>query len=343
MQSILDLNKEQLKAYLQSIHQPSFRWKQIWHGLYVEFYDSWQQFTNLPLELRAYLQDHFVITTLTISDQIHSEDGFTEKIHFNLPGGNPVETVWMQYDQRISICISSQSGCPIGCTFCATGKLGLLQNLSCGEIVAQVLHFARKSHNEEHPITNIVIMGMGEPFLNYQEVKQAIEIFNDHDGLNIGSRHITLSTIGIPEQILQFAQDFPQLNLAVSLHAATDQQRDLLVPINKKYNIASLLDAVKQYITLTNRRVTFEYVLIDGINDTSTDAHHLGNILHGLLCHVNLIPLNSTALFNGEAPPMERIEGFQRILNEHHIPATIRFSKGTQIQAGCGQLAGKKQ
>lgn len=342
MQSILDLNKDQLKAYLQSIHQPTFRWKQIWHGLYVDFYDSWEQFTNLPLKLRAFLQEHFVITNLTVSDQIHSEDGFTEKVHFNLPDGNPVETVWMQYDRRISICISSQSGCPIGCAFCATGKLGLLQNLSCGEIVAQVLHFARIANIEEHPITNIVIMGMGEPFLNYAEVKKAIEIFNDHDGLNIGSRHITLSTIGIPEQILQFASDFPQLNLAISLHAATDQQRDVLVPINKKYNIATLLETIQQYITLTNRRVTFEYVLIDGINDTSTDAHQLGSILHGLLCHVNLIPLNPTALFHGKASPMERIEGFQKILNEHHIPATIRFSKGTQIQAGCGQLAGKK-
>ena len=343
MDSILDLNKEQLIVYLQTIHQSTFRWKQIWHGLYVELYDSWQQFTNLPLELRAYLQQHFMITNLTISDQIHSEDSFTEKVHFNLPNGNPVETVWMQYDQRISICVSSQSGCPIGCTFCATGKLGLLQDLSCGEIVAQVLHFSRTSYRKKHPITNIVIMGMGEPFLNYPEVKKAIEIINDHDGLNIGSRHITLSTIGIPEQILQFAQDFPQLNLAVSLHAATDPQRDVLVPINKKYNIAMLLEAVKQYITLTNRRVTFEYVLIDGINDTPTDAHRLGNILHGLLCHVNLIPLNPTAHFNRKTSPLERIEEFQRILNEHHIPATIRFSKGTQIQAGCGQLAGKNQ
>ncbi|KUK46809.1 MAG: putative dual-specificity RNA methyltransferase RlmN [Anaerolinea thermophila] len=341
MESILDLNKEQLITYLQSIRQPAYRWKQIWHGLYVEMYDSWLQFTNLPLELRGYLQEHFTISNLSLADHIHSSDGSTEKVLFSLPDGNPIETVLMEYEERISICVSSQSGCSIGCKFCATGKLGLLHNISCGEMLAQVLHFARASNQEKHPITNIVIMGMGEPLLNYAEVKKAIEILNDHDGLNIGSRHITLSTIGIPEQILQFAYDFPQLNLAVSLHAANDQQRDKLIPINKKYNIAMLLEAVKQYIALTNRRVTFEYVLIADQNDAVSDALQLGSILHGLLCHVNLIPLNPTAHFNGNPPPLERIEKFQQVLNDHHIPATIRFSKGTQIQAGCGQLAGK--
>jgi len=341
MKCILDLNKEQLRAYFHSIGQPDFRCAQVWHGLFGSYFDAWDKFTVLPLELRQQLAQDFIISPLREIDCIQSPDGFTKKVLFQLSGGNPLESVLMHYDDRISICISSQSGCTIGCKFCATGKLGWKQDLSSGEIVAQILYFAKELNEDQQKLTNIVIMGMGEPFLNYEQIKKAILTMHAPDGLNIGSRRITVSTIGIPQQIIQFAHDFSQVNLAVSLHAPTNEQRTTLIPINKKFPIEEIISAVKEYISMTNRRVTFEYVMIAGFNDSAEDANQLGRILHGLLCHVNLIPLNNTAHFNQNPPAHEKIEKFQRILNDHHIPATIRFSKGTQIQAGCGQLAGK--
>jgi 23S rRNA (adenine2503-C2)-methyltransferase len=338
---ILELDKEQLRRYLATIQQPPYRWQQIWHGLYVSYFQSWKEFSNLPVDLRKRLEQDFSIIPFTPVSEIRSDDGLTHKVLFQLNNKNPVETVLMQYDQRISICISSQSGCPVGCEFCATGKLGLKQNLNSGEIIAQVLHFSRILKEQNMEITNIVIMGMGEPFLNYPEVKNALEKLNDHEGMNIGARRITLSTIGIPGQILQFAIDFPQVNLAVSLHAPTDHQREQLIPINKKYPIEEILKAVREYIRMTNRRVTFEYVMIDAFNDSHEDALHLVELLQKMLCHVNLIPMNSTTAFSGLPSPLDKIQAFQQVLTKHHIPATIRFSKGTQIQAGCGQLAGK--
>ncbi|MGV8027264.1 MAG: 23S rRNA (adenine(2503)-C(2))-methyltransferase RlmN [Anaerolineaceae bacterium] len=341
MKCILDLDKEQLRAYLQSIGQPNFRCDQIWYGLYISYLDAWDKYTVIPLELRQQLAQDFTILPLREIDCIQSPDRFTKKVLFQLPSGNPLESVLMHYADRISICISSQSGCAVGCTFCATGKLGWKQDLSSGEIVAQIIYFSKELNEDQQKITNIVIMGMGEPFLNYEQVKKALLTIHDPDGLNIGSRRITVSTIGIPQQIIQFARDFSQVNLAVSLHASTNEQRDTLVPINKKFPIEEIISAVKQYISMTNRRVTFEYVMVAGFNDKVEDAAQLAKILQGLLCHVNLIPLNSTENFDHKPPFYEKIENFQRILTDHHIPATIRFSKGTQIRAGCGQLAGK--
>ena len=341
MKCILDLDKEELQAYFQSIKQPKFRCSQVWQGLYISHYHDWDQFTALPKDIRLKLQDEFVIDPFQEVDHLLSSDESTKKVLLQLPSGNPVETVLMKYKDRISICISSQSGCPIGCTFCATGRLGLRQDLTSGEITAQILYFLRELDEEQQRLTNIVVMGMGEPFLNYENLKKALLLMNDHDGLNIGARKITVSTIGIPEQIVDFAYDFNQVNLAVSLHAPTNEQRDKLIPINRKYPIEKIISAVKQYITLTNRRVTFEYVLITGFNDSESDAEQLGALLQGMLCHVNLIPLNPTVQFNKKAPSRESIALFQQKLEEHHIPATIRFSKGTQIKAGCGQLAGK--
>ena len=341
MNCILDLDKAQLRSYLAAIQQPEYRWQQIWHGLYVSCFQSWQEFSNLPLDLRHRLEEDFLITPLFPINDVQSDDGLTQKVLFQLANKNPVETVLMQYDERTSICVSSQSGCPIGCEFCASGKLGLKQQLSSGEIIAQVLHFASVLKKQGQEITNIVFMGMGEPFLNYEEVQKALVKLNDHEGMKIGARRITLSTIGIPAQILQFAADFPQVNLAVSLHAPTNQQRDQLIPINKKYPIEEIMKSVREYIHLTNRRVTFEYVMINEFNDSSQDAQHLADLLQNMLCHVNLIPMNSTTAFKGLPSPLHTIQTFQKVLSAHHIPATIRFSKGTQIQAGCGQLAGK--
>lgn len=341
MKCILDLGKEELQAYFQAMNQPAFRFKQVWQGLYGSHFRSWDQFTTLPKEIRQKLQDEFSILPFREVDHLFSSDRSTKKVLFQLPNGNPIETVLMKYEDRISICISSQSGCAIGCSFCATGKLGLKQDLSSGEIVAQILYFLRDLDEEQQRLTNIVVMGMGEPFLNYENLKKALLLLNDHEGLNIGARRITVSTIGIPEQIVDFAYDFNQVNLAVSLHAPTNEQRDKLIPINRKYPIEKIISAVNQYIILTNRRVTFEYVLIIGFNDSENDAEQLGTLLHGMLCHVNLIPLNPTVHFNKKAPSRESIVLFQQKLEEYHIPATVRYSKGTQIKAGCGQLAGK--
>ncbi len=341
MKCILDLGKDELQAYFQAIKQPDFRCSQVWRGLYVSHFHSWDQFTTLPKELRQKLQDDFVILPLHEVDHLLSSDGSTKKVLFQLPSGNPIETVLMKYEDRTSICISSQSGCSIGCTFCATGRLGWKQDLTSGEIAAQILYFLRELEEEQQRLTNIVIMGMGEPFLNYENLKKSILLMNDHDGLNIGARRITVSTIGIPENIVEFGYDFTQVNLAVSLHAPTNEQRDRLIPINRKYPIEKIISAVRQYITLTNRRVTFEYVLIADFNDSINDAERLGTLLQGMLCHVNLIPLNPTVAFNQKTPSRERIALFKEKLEEYHIPATIRFSKGTQIKAGCGQLAGK--
>ncbi len=341
MKCILDLDKEELQVYFQTIHQPAFRYKQVWQGIYSSHFSSWDQFTTLPKDIRQKLKDDFILLPFREVDHILSDDGSTKKVLFQLPSTNPVETVLMKYEDRTSICISSQSGCSIGCKFCATGKLGLKQDLTSGEILGQILYFLRELDEEQQKLTNIVVMGMGEPFLNYSNLKKALLLMNDHEGLNIGSRRITVSTIGIPEQIIQFGHDFPQVNLAVSLHAPTNVQRNSIVPINRKYPIQEIIAAVKQYISLTNRRVTFEYVLISDLNDSIEDAKHLSSLLQGMLCHVNLIPLNATVHFKQITPSYEQIELFQNTLASYHIPATIRFSKGTQIQAGCGQLAGK--
>lgn len=341
MKCILDLDKEQLRHYLATTQQPPYRWQQIWHGLYVSYFQSWQEFSNLSQDLRKELEQDFSILPFTQISEVRSDDGLTHKVLFQLSNKNPIETVLMQYDQRISVCISSQSGCPIGCEFCATGKMGLKQNLSSGEIIAQILYFSRMLKEQDLEITNIVMMGMGEPFLNYSEVQNALERLNDHEGINIGARRITLSTIGIPSQILQFAIDFPQTNLAVSLHAPTNHQREQLIPINKKYPIEEILKAAREYIHITNRRVTFEYVMINAFNDNHEDALLLAELLQNMLCHVNLIPMNNTTAFSGLPSPIDRIQAFQKVLTNHHIPTTIRFSKGTQIQAGCGQLTGR--
>lgn len=341
MKNILDLEKEELHTYLRSLGQPDYRVGQLWSGLYGSYFNRWDQFTTLPSNLRHHLEEDFSIQPFCEVTAIQTPDGFTKKMLFQLPDGNPLESVLMYSGERISICISSQSGCSVGCKFCATGKLGWKHDLSSGEILAQVLYFVRELNEDQQKITNIVIMGMGEPFLNYEQLKKAILTMNDHDGLNIGSRRITVSTIGIPEQILRFGQDFSQVNLAISLHASNNQQRDELVPINKKYPIEKILEAVRQYIAVTNRRVTFEYILIKDLNDGPEDAIRLGNLLHGLLCHVNLIPLNPTEHFHRFPPAPEAVRSFRNILIDHHVPVTIRSSKGTQIRAGCGQLAGK--
>ncbi len=245
----------------------------------------------------------------------------------------------MQYTERDTLCVSTQSGCAMGCTFCATGQMGFFRNLSAGEIVEQVVYFNRILALKQKRVKNIVFMGMGEPFQNYHNLLKAIEILNDPDGLNLGARRMTVSTVGIVPRILDFANLKSQVNLAVSLHTVDDELRSKMMPVNKKYPVDQLLDACRQYIDLTHRRITFEWALIEGVNDTPESAYELARKLHGMLCHVNAIQLNPTANYSGKATNRERAEKFKDTLEKAGIPCTIRLRRGIDIQAGCGQLA----
>jgi len=248
----------------------------------------------------------------------------------------------MHYNERQTLCISSQSGCAMGCVFCATGQMGFRRNLSAGEVIEQVLFLGRELSQSGEKITNIVIMGMGEPFHNYDAVLEAIDRLNDPNGLNLGARRFTISTVGIVPGIRRFAAEKRQVNLAISLHAANDTLRSVLIPANRKYPLSSLMEACGEYIKLTNRRLTFEWALIRDINDSVEHARELAALLKGLLCHVNIIPLNPTTSYNGKATTEERAQEFKQVLENNGIPCTIRARRGIDISAGCGQLAARR-
>jgi len=341
MKNIFDLQISDIDALIQELSQPNFRSAQIWEGIYRHLFESWQELTNIPKDLREYLQTNFSLSTLQPVDEISSNDALSTKYLFEMSDGNFVESVLLRSAERITFCISTQSGCPVGCIFCATGKFGFKRNLTRGEIIEQVIFLCRLLKKSGEQVTNIVLMGMGEPFLNYEEVIAAVRRFNDPKGLNIGARRITISTIGIPEKIIQFAQENLQVNLAISLHASNDALRQQLVPLAKKIPIGSVINACRNYVKETNRRVTFEYVLIEGVNDAPQFAFELVKLLRNLTCHVNLIGLNPTEHYAGKTSPKQVIIEFGRILLTNGIPATVRISQGADIQAACGQLAGK--
>jgi 23S rRNA (adenine2503-C2)-methyltransferase len=237
------------------------------------------------------------------------------------------------------LCISTQAGCGMGCTFCATGQMGFRRHLSSGEIVEQVLYYARQLAEIGEQVTNVVLMGMGEPFHNYDATLAAIDRLNDPDGFNLGARRFTISKVGLIPMIERFANEHRQVNLAISLHAVDDELRSSMLPINKKYPIQDLLATCRNYVRKTNRRITFEWALIYGVNDTPETASRLGQLLQGMVCHVNVIPLNPTRGFQGQATTRERAQAFKEELEKQGIPCTIRMRRGIDIQAGCGQLA----
>jgi 23S rRNA (adenine2503-C2)-methyltransferase len=276
---------------------------------------------------------------LSHSKTIKSADGFTVKSLFRLWDGNTVEAVLMYYDDRRTLCISTQSGCGMGCTFCATGQMGLKRNLTNGEITAQVLYFARILADKDERVTNIVVMGMGEPFQNYDHLMSAMDRLNDERAFGLGARRITISTVGLVPEIKKFADENKQYNLAVSLHTVNDSLRSEMVPINKKYSVDALIRACKYYIQKTNRRISFEIALIQDLNDSIEEAQALADKLRGLLCHVNLIPLNPTVHFSGQPTNKAQVNAYYNVLTEKHIPCTIRLRRGIEIKAGCGQLA----
>ena len=336
-----DLDQPQLREYFQSISEPGYRVDQVWQAFYKNLVSAPAEISAIPKALREKLQIDFDFQHLTPSDRLKSSDGETMKTLFALPDGLKIETVYMRYEERQSICVSTQAGCAMGCVFCATGQMGFQRNLTSGEIVEQVLHFARELVAIDQKVTNIVLMGMGEPFHNYDSVMAAIHRLNDPEGMNLGMRRFTISTVGIVPMILRFAAEDLQVNLAISLHAANDGLRSTLLPVNKKYPLNELLDGCREYIRATNRRITFEWALIQGINDSTLDALELSRLVKGLLCHVNLIPLNPTHAYPGMATTRERAQEFKGILDEGGIPCTIRLRRGIDIQAGCGQLAAR--
>ncbi len=339
---MLDLGYNELEKLLSEWREPAYRVAQLWEWVYRHLVDDFQQMTNLPKELRQRLGEVFSLEVLEPLETLKSADGSTYKVLFGLPDGETIESVLMLYERRRTVCVSTQVGCPIGCPFCATGRSGFRRNLKSGEIIAQVLHFARKIKetwgDSSKPITNVVFMGMGEPFLNYEATLKAIRTLNDEKGFNLGARRFTVSTVGIVPGIRRLAEEGLQVELAVSLHAPNDEIRDRLVPVNKGYPIKRLLAACQEYIEKTNRRITFEYVLINEVNDSISHARELASLLKGMLCHVNLIPMNPIPGVSMGPPPKRRALAFEEELKRHGLSVTLRVSKGADIQAGCGQL-----
>ncbi|MGC8779784.1 MAG: 23S rRNA (adenine(2503)-C(2))-methyltransferase RlmN [Anaerolineae bacterium] len=345
--SLLDLSQAELAARLTAWGAPRYRADQVWEWIYKKLVADPSAMTNLPRELRERLATLGPVNPLVVVAEQRSQDGQTIKWLFRLPDGVTIETVLMLYDERRTVCISTQAGCAMGCVFCATGQAGLARNLTAGEIVAQALAAARwlAATDDGRPspaagnrLTNIVVMGMGEPFANYERTWAALRTLTDPEGFGLGARHITVSTVGLPHGIRKMAEEPLQINLAVSLHAANDDLRTQLVPVNHRYPIAEVMAAVRDYIARTRRRVTFEYALMKGINDLPTHARELASLLKGLLCHVNLIPLNPVAGSPYQPSTNEAAAQFRQILEARGIPATLRLRRGLDIDAGCGQL-----
>jgi 23S rRNA (adenine2503-C2)-methyltransferase len=334
-----DLDFKELSSLFESIGEPVYRARQLWQGLYQQFWNSPDQFSNFPSALRGrvakILQFQALIPTLSLK----SSDNQTIKTLFKLHDGQAIEAVLMRYEKRRTLCISTQVGCAMGCVFCATGQMGYKRHLTSGEIVAQVMYYARMLHTEGQNVTNVVVMGMGEPFHNYDNTLAAIDRLNDADGYNFGARRFTISTVGLVPAIRRFAAEKRQVNLAISLHAADDVLRASMLPVDKRYPIDELLEACREYVASTGRRITFEWALVNGVNDTPEQARLLAEKVKGLLCHVNAIPLNPTQGYSGQATTRERAETFRDILVQAGITCTIRLRRGIDIQAGCGQLA----
>ena len=336
--ALLDLSREELARFVQDHGEPGFRAQQIWQAVYREFACSYEAITTLPLLLRRSLAAELPLGALSPIESIKSADGDTCKVLFRLADGETIEAVLMRYAQRRTICVSTQVGCAVGCSFCATGKGGLVRNLTAGEIVEQTLHFARELGRCTERVTNIVYMGMGEPFCNYDATLKSIRILNDRNGFDLGARAFTVSTVGIIPGIERFAQENLQANLAVSLHAANNALRDRLVPSNGRYPLEELIRACRAYTERTHRRVTFEVALIEGVNDSQAHAREVAALLADLLCHVNLIALNPIPGCSFRPSSRQRTRLYAQELKRAGIPSTVRLRRGVAIQAGCGQL-----
>jgi 23S rRNA (adenine2503-C2)-methyltransferase len=342
--NLYDLDFASLESLLKSWGERAYRARQLWEWLYVHLAADFDEMTNLPKPLRKLLAARTVVGAPSVVDTATSRNGETRKDLVRLSDGETVETVLMKYERRRTACISTQVGCAVGCVFCATGQMGFRRDLTSGEIVGQALHFARALRPRNERLTNVVLMGMGEPLLNYDASLSAIRRLTNPDGFRLGQRHITLSTVGIIPGIKRLAAEtghndsLLQITLAVSLHAATDALRDQLVPINQRYNLDDLFEACFHYIQRTNRRVSFEWALIRNVNDSLEQAKALVARLQGILAHVNLILLNPTSAYTGRPARQDGLAAFTSVLQRHRIPHTVRLRRGIDIGAGCGQL-----
>ncbi len=337
MKNIKDYNLNELKLELESLGEKAFRAEQIFKWLFVDKVKSFDEMTNLSLELREKLKQNYDICNFEIVKKLISVDG-TAKYLFGLSDGNAIESVLMEYHFGKSVCVSSQIGCKMGCKFCASTGIPFVRNLTSGEIVEQIIAIEQDTKSK---VSNVVFMGIGEPMDNYENVMNAIQILNNPKGLNIGARHISVSTSGIVPKIYEFADADMQCTLSISLHSANNEIRSSMMPVNNAYNIEELIEACKYYIKKTNKRISFEYALAKDNNDNLKDADELIHLLKGMLCHVNLIPINKIENGKYTKSSLENIMKFRDYLNEHGIVATIRRELGSDIEAACGQLRRK--
>ncbi|WP_282061086.1 23S rRNA (adenine(2503)-C(2))-methyltransferase RlmN [Bacillus pumilus] len=342
MPSIYSFELHEMKEWLKEQDEKPFRAAQIFEWLYEKRVTSFDEMSNLSKDLREKLKDQFTITTLKTVIKQTSQDG-TIKFLFELHDGYTIETVLMRHEYGNSVCVTTQVGCRIGCTFCASTLGGLKRNLEAGEIVAQVLKVQQALDETDERVSSVVIMGIGEPFDNFEEMLAFLKIINHDHGLNIGARHITVSTSGIIPKIYQFADEQMQINFAVSLHAPNTEIRSRLMPINKAYKLPKLMEAIEYYIQKTGRRVSFEYGLFGGVNDQVHHAEELADLLKGMKCHVNLIPVNYVPERDYVRTPREQIFLFEKTLKERGVNVTIRREQGHDIDAACGQLRAKER
>jgi 23S rRNA (adenine2503-C2)-methyltransferase len=339
--SLIGANLEEIEAAVAGLSEPRYRARQIYAGIYKRLYRSWDQFTDLGKQLREKLKERYSISHLPVQQIFVSKDG-TRRYLFEVDPSQRIESVFIPEERRDTFCVSTQVGCAIGCLFCVTGRLPMQRNLFPGEIVGQILAM-QAERNTSSKRLNIVIMGMGEPLHNYENVMKSIRLMTDDQGMSISPRHVTLSTSGIVPGIRRLAAESAIPNLAISLNATTDKVRNLLMPINKKWNIAALLDACRTFPLAQRRRITFEYVLIEGMNDSPEDAHRLVSLLQGLRKKVNLIPLNADPWISLKASSPTQVLAFEEILASHHITVIIRRPRGDDVSAACGMLAGRQQ
>ncbi len=337
MKNIKDYNLEELKQELVKIGEKPFRAEQIFKWIFQEKVKSFDEMTNISLELREKLKKEYTICNFNILKKQESKDG-TIKYLFDVLDGNAIETVLMSYHHGYSICVSSQIGCKMGCKFCASTGINFIRSLTSGEIVEQILAVEQDTGIR---ISNVVFMGIGEPLDNYDNVINAIRIINNPKGLNIGARHISISTSGLVPKIYKLAEENIPCTLSISLHATTNEKRSKMMPVNDAYPIEELIKACKDYIKKTNRRISFEYALAKDNNDNKEDAKELVHLLKGMLCHVNLIPINKIENGSFTKSSNENIMKFRDYLNDHGIVATIRRELGSDIDAACGQLRRK--
>lgn len=327
----------EMKEFMKTIGEKPFRGSQIFSWIYKGA-KSFDDMNNIPKSLREKLDEVSYIGNIEVELKLESKVDKTKKYLFLLNDGNIIETVMMDYEDRVTVCISNQVGCRMGCKFCASTIDGLLRNLEPWEILDQILKIQEDTGKR---VSNLVLMGSGEPLDNFENTKQFLKIVNDENGLNIGYRHITLSTCGIAPKMRELADLGLPINLALSLHSPYDEKRIEIMPVAKAYSIKDILDACKYYIQQTNRRVTLEYSLIKGVNDSEKEALALVKLLKGMLCHVNLIPINNVEERDFERPDKAYIYKFRDILEKNNIPATVRISMGSDIGGACGQLRRK--